>query len=74
MQELREAILVLNRDAAFEAIARIADQAPEAAAGVRVVVKNLQMDKLHDVISSSISQVNQAAGNSELSPPFDFKR
>jgi CheY-like chemotaxis protein/two-component sensor histidine kinase len=50
LQELREAILVLNRDAAFEAIARIADQAPEAAAGLRVLVENFQMVELRDLL------------------------
>ena len=49
-QELREATLALNREAALEVIARIADQAPEVAAGLKGLVDNYQMVELRDLL------------------------
>ena len=50
LQELREATLALNREAALEVIARIADQAPEVAAGLKELVDNYQMVELRDLL------------------------
>ncbi len=50
LQELRETTLVLNREAALEVIAHIADQAPEVATGLRVLVDNYQMVELRDLL------------------------
>jgi signal transduction histidine kinase/DNA-binding response OmpR family regulator len=53
LQELREATLALNREAALEVIARIVDQAPEVAAGLKELVDNYQMGKLRDLLGMS---------------------
>ena len=50
LQELRESTLALNREAALEVIARIADQAPEVAAGLQELVDNFQMVELRDLL------------------------
>jgi signal transduction histidine kinase/FixJ family two-component response regulator len=50
LQELREAILALNREAALKVITRIADQAPEVAAGLKELVDNYQMVELRDLL------------------------
>jgi signal transduction histidine kinase/CheY-like chemotaxis protein len=50
LQELRETTLALNREAALEVIAHIADQAPEVAAGLKELVDNYQMVELHDLL------------------------
>ena len=52
LQELREATLALNREAALEVIARIADQAPELAEGLRELVDNYQMARLQELLVS----------------------
>jgi len=53
LQELREATLALNREDALEVIARIADQAPEVAAGLKELVDNYQMVELRDLLGMS---------------------
>jgi len=53
LRELREATLALNRDEALRAIARIADQSPEVAAGLRRLVENFQMVELRDLLETS---------------------
>jgi CheY-like chemotaxis protein len=50
LQELRQATLALNREDALEVIARIADQAPEAAAGLKELVDNYQMAELRNLL------------------------
>ena len=50
LRELREATRVLNREAALEVIARIADHAPEVAAGLKELVDNYQMVELRDLL------------------------
>ena len=50
MQELRGTILVMNREDALEVIARIADRAPEAAAALKELVNNYQMDELRSLL------------------------
>ena len=50
LQELREATLALNREDALEVIARIADHAPEVAAGLKELVDNYQMVELRDLL------------------------
>jgi len=50
LQELRETTLALNKEAALEVIARVADRAPEAAAGLRQFVDNYQMAELLDLL------------------------
>jgi hypothetical protein len=50
LKELREATLALNREAALEVIARMADQAPEVAAGLKGLVDNFQMVELRDLL------------------------
>jgi CheY-like chemotaxis protein/anti-sigma regulatory factor (Ser/Thr protein kinase) len=50
LQELRQATLALNREAAREVIARIADPAPEVAAGLEELVDNYQMVELRDLL------------------------
>jgi signal transduction histidine kinase/CheY-like chemotaxis protein/streptogramin lyase len=50
LQELRETTLALNREAALEVIARIADHAPEVATGLKELVDNYQMVELHDLL------------------------
>jgi signal transduction histidine kinase/DNA-binding NarL/FixJ family response regulator len=50
LQELRETTLALNREAAFEVIARIADRSPEAGAGLKELVDNYQMVELRDLL------------------------
>jgi hypothetical protein len=51
LRELRETTLALNREAALEVIARMADQAPEVAAGLKGLVDNYQMVELRDLLS-----------------------
>jgi CheY-like chemotaxis protein len=51
LQKLRQATLALNREAAFEVIAQIADQAPEVAAGFKKLVDNYQLAELRDLLS-----------------------
>ena len=50
LQELRETTLALNREAAFEVIARMANHAPEVAAGLRELVDYYQMVQLRDLL------------------------
>ena len=50
LQELRETTLALNREAALEVIAHIADQAPDVATGLKELVDNYQMDQLRDLL------------------------
>ena len=50
LQELRETTLALNKKAALEVIVRVADRAPEAAAGLREFVNNYQMGELLDLL------------------------
>jgi CheY-like chemotaxis protein len=50
LQELREATLALDRETALEVIVRVADLAPEAAAGLRELVDNYQMAELLDLL------------------------
>jgi hypothetical protein len=50
LQELREATLALNREAALEVIARIGDQAPEVAPGLQNLVQNFQMVELRELL------------------------
>jgi len=50
LQELREATLALNKEAALEVIVRVADLAPEVAAGLREFVSNYQMAELLDLL------------------------
>jgi signal transduction histidine kinase/CheY-like chemotaxis protein len=51
LQKLRQATLALNREAALEVIAQIADQAPEVAAGFKKLVDNYQLAELRDLLS-----------------------
>jgi response regulator RpfG family c-di-GMP phosphodiesterase len=50
LQELREATLVLNREAALEVISRIADHAPELGTGLKALVDDYQMVELRDLL------------------------
>jgi CheY-like chemotaxis protein/anti-sigma regulatory factor (Ser/Thr protein kinase) len=50
LHELRETTLALNREAALEVIARIAENAPEVAAGLKGFVDNYQMVELRDLL------------------------
>ena len=53
LQELREKTLTLNREAALEVIARIADHAPEVAAGLKELVDNFQMAELQKLLGEA---------------------
>ena len=53
LQELRQATLALNREAALEVIARIADHAPEVATGLKELVDNYQMAELQDLLGEA---------------------
>jgi Amt family ammonium transporter len=53
LQELREITLTLNRDAAFAVVERIADQAPETGAGLRELVDNFQMSRIHKLLAET---------------------
>ena len=53
LHELRETTLALNREAALEVIARIADRAPEVAAGLRELADNYQMAELRDLLGEA---------------------
>jgi signal transduction histidine kinase/ligand-binding sensor domain-containing protein/DNA-binding NarL/FixJ family response regulator len=59
LRELREATRVLNREAALEVIARIADQAPEVAAGLKGLVDNYQMVELRDLLEEGKAHVGK---------------
>ena len=59
LQELRETTLALNREAALEVIARINDQAPEVAAGLREIVDNYQMAELRDLLEEGKAHVGK---------------
>jgi hypothetical protein len=50
LQELREATLALNREAALEVIVRIAERAPQVVAGLRELVDNYRMVELRDLL------------------------
>ena len=50
LRELRQATRALNREAALEVIARIADPAPEVAAGLKELVDNFQMTELQELL------------------------
>jgi signal transduction histidine kinase/ActR/RegA family two-component response regulator len=50
LQELRETTLALNNEAALEVIVRVADRAPEVAAGLRELVDNYQEADLLDLL------------------------
>jgi CheY-like chemotaxis protein len=53
LQELRGATLSLNREAALEVIARIADHAPEVATGLKKLVDNYRMAELQDLLGEA---------------------
>jgi Amt family ammonium transporter len=53
LQELREITLTLNRDAALAVVERIADQAPETGAGLRELVDNFQMSRIHKLLAET---------------------
>jgi CheY-like chemotaxis protein len=50
LQELRQTTLALNKEATLEVIVRVADRAPEVAAGLRELVDNYQMAELLDLL------------------------
>jgi hypothetical protein len=50
LQELRQTTLALNKEATLEVIVRVADWAPEVAAGLRELVYNYQMAELLDLL------------------------
>jgi len=50
LRGLRETTLALNKEAALEVIAHMADRAPEVAAGLRQLVNNYQMAELLDLL------------------------
>ena len=50
LHELRETILELNREVAFEVISRIAINAPEVATGLKELVDNFQMVELQELL------------------------
>jgi signal transduction histidine kinase/CheY-like chemotaxis protein len=50
LHELGEATLALDREAALEITSSIADQAPEVAAGLKVLLDNYKMTKLRDLL------------------------
>ena len=50
LQELRQATLALNREAALEVLTRMVDRAPEVAAGLKELVDNYQMVELRDLL------------------------
>jgi two-component system sensor histidine kinase/response regulator len=50
LRELRQATLALNRENALAVIARIADHAPEVAAGLKELVDNFQMAELQGLL------------------------
>ncbi len=50
LQELRETTLALNKEAALKVTVRVADRAPEVAAGLREFVDNYQMAELLDLL------------------------
>ena len=53
LAELQETTLALNREATFEVIERIADQAPETAAGLRELVENFQMGRIQELLAET---------------------
>jgi CheY-like chemotaxis protein len=59
LHELREATMALNREAALEIITRIADQAPEVAAGLKDLVDNYQMTELRDLLGEVKANVEK---------------
>ncbi len=50
LRELRQATRALNREASLEVISRIADHAPEVAAGLKELVDNFQMTELQELL------------------------
>jgi len=50
LQELRELIMALDREAVLEVLPRIVDQAPEVSAGLKGLVDNYQMGKLRNLL------------------------
>ena len=50
LHELREATLLLDREAALEVISRIAVKAPDVVTGLIELVNNYQMDQLRDLL------------------------
>jgi signal transduction histidine kinase/ABC-type amino acid transport substrate-binding protein/DNA-binding response OmpR family regulator len=53
LQELRQKTLTLNREAALEVIARIADSASEVATGLKEFVDNFQMAELQKLLGEA---------------------
>jgi hypothetical protein len=53
LQALRETTVALNREATLGVIERIAEQAPETAAGLRTLVENLQMSRLRELLEET---------------------
>jgi PAS domain S-box-containing protein len=53
LQELRQATLALNREAALEVIARLSDHDSEVAADLRELVNNYQMVELRNLLGKS---------------------
>ena len=60
LQELGEATLALDREAALEIISRIAKKAPEVAAGLKGFVDNFQMTELHNLLGEVNNHVDRA--------------
>ena len=49
-QELEETTLALNREATLEVIQRIEEHAPDTAAGLRALVKDLEMGRIRELL------------------------
>ncbi|MGD2048043.1 MAG: hypothetical protein PVH03_01015, partial [Chloroflexota bacterium] len=51
LQELRETTLALDREATLQVIAGIEAQAPDTAAGLRLLVEDFQMGHIQDLLA-----------------------
>jgi len=60
-QELRETTLTLNREATLEVIERIADQNPNTAVGLRILVQNFQMGRLEELLAKAEQENDNAS-------------
>jgi hypothetical protein len=53
LQELREATLVLNREASLEVIARIAEHAPDTANDLQKLINSFQIGLIRDLLGEN---------------------
>ena len=55
LEELRESTLALDREAVLEVVERMAEHAPDTAAGLRTLVQNFQMGRIRELLQDGMN-------------------